>query len=98
MAGDIGIHEVAIVAPAGGTVPEDPHRLGTVSQRYGPRVVIAAPTQDQADYLVRETPHEVLADPGAERAPEMREDLTEAERLGLEAFVLRQSAEYAAAK
>ncbi len=105
MAGDIGIREQIIILPkAGGaeSLLRSPRALaaslgqsgGRIMHRYGDRVLLA------------EVP------PGAEtrlsldgRAPEFApaeaaapDDLTETEKLGVEAFALRQSPKYAKAK
>jgi hypothetical protein len=103
MAGDVGIYEVAIV---GGADAPDVGELATLvaeegagaTHRYGRRVLIAAVPPDGAQAVERQVP-EVTVAAGAGAVDEATTSgLDEIEALGLEAFALRQSDEYAAAK
>ncbi len=102
MAGDIGIREQAIVLPFGefdaGAQAAVVEASGGVTHQYGPRVVIAgvpAVAQRPMDgHLAAATiTEEPLALTEAVRA-----GLDEVGAMGLEAFALRQSSDYAAAK
>jgi hypothetical protein len=102
MAGDIGIHEQAIVLPAGAfdsyAQAAVQQASGGVMHQYGSRVVIAAVPPGADAPLHAQLPALAIATE-AGRIPDVaRSGLDEVEAMGLEAFQLRQSAEYAAAK
>jgi len=100
MAGDVNIHEEVVVHAEG--VPQAAASAaavtmlsGGVTHEYGPRVVIAAiPSSVAPSVRARVYEAEVAAEPAA-IPEEMARGLDEAGALGLDAFALRQSGEYA---
>src|SRR5919108_648423 len=102
MAGDVGIHEQVIVhgadAPAAARSAEAATTLaGAVTHQYGPRVVIAAVPPAVAPALAARVPGELAPSPAA-IPDDVARDLDDVGALGLEAFALRGSDEFAAAK
>src|SRR5215207_10008363 len=103
MAGDVGIHEVAIVGGAGAPDVSELAALvaeegGAATHRYGRRVLIAAISPEGARAVERQVPA-VTVTTDTRAIPEaVTSGLDEIEAVGLEAFALRQSDEYAAAK
>jgi hypothetical protein len=103
VAGDVGIHEQIVVHSEGvGEAPATAEAITTISggvtHEYGPRVVIGAipPT---AEPSVRAQVYDAgLAEEPEAIAEDMKSGLDEVGALGLDAFALRQSSEYAAAK
>jgi hypothetical protein len=100
MAGDIGIRERAIVLPGDGTAASlarslQPDGQSRVQHVYGPRLVVAeVPSDDGASVAgLRAAPSEAEEVP-----PDVRRQLSPAERMGLDALALRQSPAYAEAK
>lgn len=102
MAGDIGIREQVLVLPrrqqealAGLSLQRSLARSGgRIMHRYGERVLLAeVPPGAEAGISF-----EGLAPSAGVDALEIPDDLTDTERLGLEAFALRQSPAYAGAK
>ena len=102
MAGDIGIREQILILPAAGASPGAASAVasslarggGRIMHRYGDRVLLAevppgAEAGLHADAQARGAVAAAAATP---------DDLTETEALGVAAFYLRQSPEYAAAK
>jgi len=103
MAGDIGIHEVAIVGGAGAPDVGELVALvaeegGEATHRYGPRVLIAAVPPEGARVVERHAPGVTVAAEAGAIPEAVTSGLDEVGALGLEAFALRQSDEYAAAK
>src|SRR5829696_8965077 len=102
MAGDIGIREQLVVLPkeatrgtgvAGAALALAPAG-GRIMHQYGERVLLAELPPGGETRL---RSHSALAE--AAFAPEgASDDLTETERLGVDAFALRQSPDYAEAK
>jgi hypothetical protein len=103
MAGDIGIHELAIVdgsgtVDLGGLTAEIVEGSGRVTHQYGSRILIATVPPDQVQEIERRAPEATMT-PEARAVSEVaRSGLDEVEALGLEAFALRQSDAYAVAK
>ncbi len=103
MSGDIGIREQVIVlpkkAPASAAASSEAAlkgRGGRVMHQYGERVMLAEVPAGAETELESSVMGMMAAEPGAINIP--AQDLSEAETLGLEAFALRNSAEYAQAK
>src|SRR6187200_3063604 len=104
MAGDIGIEERAIVlAPAAestlaAAMTTIRQVAGGAIQQYGPRVVIGEVPAAAAERIEAEVSGaKVVAVPSSLSSATMV-DMDDAGRIGLAAFELRQSAEYARAK
>jgi len=103
MAGDVGIHEQLVVHAEG--APDAAQAAGAVeaigggvTHQYGPRVLIAAIPPNAVPSLREQVSQaQVSADP-AGLAEETTRGLDEMGALGLEAFSLRQSAEYGTVK
>lgn len=109
MAGDIGIREQLLVLPPSGAL-EGPdgggaearatvalaRAGGRIMHRYGSRVLLAEVPPGAETRLASESLAEGVDTAGA--AAGIPDDLTETEQLGVEAFYLRQSAPYSAAK
>ena len=102
MAGDIGIREKIIILPrenAVGILASELTRSlsrsgGRIMHQYGDRVLLAEVQPGGEASLA----FEGLEMPLSLGFDELPEDLTETERLGIEAFALRQSPEYSDAK
>jgi len=105
MAGDVDVHEEAIVVDAG-AAPHGVDELAAVvregggaTHQYGRQVLIAAVPPHRARAIVeRQVPGATVTAEAAAIPESARGGLVEVEALGLEAFALRQSEEYAAAK
>src|SRR5918994_5948912 len=105
MAGDININEVAIIGDAGAGAREADELAAVVGegggaiQQYGRQVLIAGVHLDRARTIVeRQAPGMTVTDEAGAIPEAATSGLDEDEALGLEAFALRQSSEYAAAK
>jgi hypothetical protein len=105
MAGDINIHEEAIVGDVSAGALDVDELAGVVGEggeaihQYGRRVLIAAAPSDTAREIVeRQVPGATMATEAGAISESARSDLDEIEALGLEAFALRQSDDYASAK
>ncbi|QKG71069.1 hypothetical protein [Erythrobacter mangrovi] len=102
MAGDLGVRERLIIAPAGGAAraPEAALKAagGRIMHQYGERVAIAEmpPGAEQPLSLTLGRAQIVEDATAAEKA--MMDSLSEEEALGVEAFALRQSAKFNKAK
>jgi len=100
MAGDIGIREQILILPKGvsrggsaGAALALAPAGGRIMHQYGTRVLLAElPPGGEA----RLRSHSAMAE--ASFAAEADDDLTDTERLGVDAFALRQSPDYAEAK
>ncbi len=104
MAGDVGFEERVIVAPAGvddiGATAAAPVAggIGRVAHRYGPRVLVVEQGTAAAEALAAPVPGAVVGVSGADVSDAPVAGLDETGRLGLEAFVLRSSSDYAETK
>ena len=106
MAGDLNIHEQAIVLTTGatdagafaGSMAAVEQVSGGVTHQYGQRVIIAAVPPAASPSLLQRTPFATLAAEPAAISQAVMKGLDEEEALGLAAFGLRQSPEYTAAK
>ncbi|HEY2764939.1 MAG TPA: hypothetical protein VGJ13_13160 [Pseudonocardiaceae bacterium] len=105
MAGDIGVIEQAIVQ--GQNSPDDvggraaaavAAASGGVTHQYGPRVLIAAVLPEAAEQIQRDVPHAAVSGDAAALSGDVAGGLDPVGALGLAAFALRQSGEYAQAK
>jgi hypothetical protein len=102
MAGDIGIREQAIILPAARSfsataVPVQADAKRRVVHVYGSRVVVAEAVEETEAGAVS-FGAEAFAVEGQAISEDVRASLAPDEQLGLEAFGMRQSAEYRAAK
>jgi hypothetical protein len=103
MAGDLPLHERVLVHP--GRLPAAAESAaavttlsGGVTHEYGPRVVIAA-VPPSAEPVVRAQMPEVAMEAAPAALPdELTTDLDEVGALGLAAFAMRESSDYAEAK
>jgi hypothetical protein len=105
MAGDINIHEEAIVGGAGAGARDVDELAAVVGEgggaihQYGRQVLIAAdPSPRVREIVERQLPGATVTTEAGAISEDARDGLEEVEALGLEAFALRQSDEYAAAK
>jgi hypothetical protein len=104
MAGDVGLEERVIVAPTGvddiGAAAAGPvaEGIGRVVHRYGPRVLVFEQGTESAEALAAAVPGAEVGDSGAEVSDSLVAGLDETGRLGLEAFRLRSTEDYAGVK
>jgi len=102
MAGDIGILEHALILPAGafdaGAQAAVEQASGGVTHQYGPRVIIAAVPPVAGSPLQQQLPPGTVAEEPTAIPETVKSGLDEMGAIGLEAFSLRQSSGYAAAK
>ncbi|HEX8773836.1 MAG TPA: hypothetical protein VF735_09510 [Pyrinomonadaceae bacterium] len=102
MAGDLDIHEQAIVlstsAPMAGAQAAVEQVSGGVTHQYGQRVIIGAVPPAASQSFQQQTPFATLTSEASSISAASRSGLNEEEALGLEAFSLRVSPEYKAAK
>jgi hypothetical protein len=105
MAGDIDVHEEAIVGDVGADARGADELAASVVEgggaihQYGRQVLIATVLPNRAREIVEQrVPGATVAAEAAAVSESVRGGLDEVEALGLEAFALRQSEEYGAAK
>ncbi|HEX8142878.1 MAG TPA: hypothetical protein VF553_09800 [Pyrinomonadaceae bacterium] len=102
MAGDLNINEQVIVltagAPVAGAQAAVEQVSGGVTHQYGQRVIIAAAPPATSEALQQQAPYATMATESAAIPQAVMGGLDKQEALGLEAFSLRQSQEYKAAK
>ena len=104
MAGDVGLEERVIVAPAGGddigaaAAAPVAEGMGRVVHRYGPRVLVFEQGTESAEALAAAVPGATVGVSGADVSDSLAAGLDETGRLGLDAFRLRSSEDYAGAK
>jgi hypothetical protein len=105
MAGDIDVHEEAIVGDVGADARGADELAASVVEgggaihQYGRQVLIATVLPNRAQEIVEQrVPGATVAAEAAAVSESVRGGLDEVEALGLEAFALRQSEEYGAAK
>jgi hypothetical protein len=103
MAGDLKINEQVVILPAGsppgaGARSAVEQASSGVTHQYGARVIIAAMPSAARSAIQQQSPQAILAEETAAIPAAMRSGLNEDEALGIEAFSLRQSAEYKAQK
>src|SRR5918993_1387931 len=103
MAGDVGIHEQAIVDGTGardvsGLATEIVEGSGRVTHQYGSRVLVAALPPDAAQAIERQVPDVTVTAEAEAISESTTSGLDQDEALGLRAFALRQSDQFILAK
>ena len=104
MAGDVGFNEQVVVLPEGtGNVRAVATKIlddttGRVSHQYGSRVLITEANTETARIAAEEAPEEAVAGSVIDLPSGVMEGLDDVETMGLEAFALRSSEEYAHTK
>ena len=104
MAGDVGIEErIIVLGPRAETTLEAvvapiQEARGRVRHHYGPRVIIGEVTEQTEESVRAAIPEGELAGALEALSADAQQDLDEVGRMGLAAFALRQSDEFARAK
>lgn len=102
MAGDIRVNERIILVPSEGEMAGAEAAVsktdGKAMHHYGPRVMIAAMPPEADDAVRRSARNVQVESDSLSLSDEMRAELDEVGRFGVDAFALRSSEEYAEAK